>query len=52
MEGAVLVDGSLTVAFVVLAAYFFTLDDLLIAGVWVLVAAAFAARAAGVLPRV
>jgi hypothetical protein len=52
MERAVLVDGGLALAFVVLAAYFFTLDDLLIAGVWVVVAAAFAARAAGVLPRV
>jgi hypothetical protein len=51
MDRGVLVDGGLAAAFVVLAAYFYTLDDLLIAGVWVFVAAAFAARAAGLLPR-
>ena len=51
MDRGVLVDGGLAAAFVVLAAYFVTLDDPLVAGVWVLVAAAFAARAAGLIPR-
>jgi hypothetical protein len=51
MDRAVLVDGGLALAFVALAVYFYTLPDLLIAGVWVLVAAAFTARAVGLLPR-
>jgi hypothetical protein len=51
MDRAVLVDGGLAAAFVALAAYFYTLDDLLITVVWLVVSAAFAARAAGLLPQ-
>ena len=51
MDRAVLVDAGLAVAFVALAAYFVTLDDVLVAVVWVIVAAAFGARAGGLLPR-
>ena len=51
MERAVVVDLVLTVAFVGFAAYFLTLGQPIVAGVWALVAVAFGARAAGVLPH-
>jgi hypothetical protein len=47
----VLVDGGLAVAFVMLGVYFYALDDPLVAIVWVFTAAAFGARAAGLLQR-
>jgi hypothetical protein len=46
-----LVDGGLATAFVLLGLYFYALDDLVIAIVWIVVATAFGARAAGLFPQ-
>jgi hypothetical protein len=50
MERARLVDGLLAVVFVAFVGYFLWVDRPLVAGIWVLVAGGFGARAVGLLP--